>query len=89
MSEYTQAGNPQSVTISVDELTKLIDAKVAERVAATEEAHAKALAEAYSLVPRNTIPNYGGGPTVNNIRPSWSLAEQELARSGEDLEHWH
>lgn len=83
------AANGDSVTLSLDDLNTLIEQKVAEKLAASEATHAAELAAAMARVPQNAIPLYSGGPSVNNIRRSWSLVEQEHARAGEDLEHWH
>lgn len=75
----------QTVTLSLAELSDLIEKKVAEK----DASHAAELAAAIARLPQNSIPLYSGGPTANNIRNSWSLVEQEHARAGEDLEHWH
>lgn len=61
-----------------------VEALLAERDAKNEARLAKARAS----VPQALVPDHGGGPGVDQHQASWSLAEQEVARRGEVLDHW-
>lgn len=73
-----------TITISVDDLDRIIAEKLAER----DAAHQRELEEVLSRLPQLMVPAHGGGPGTDNHQRSWSLAEQELARSGVTLDSW-
>ena len=68
-----------------DEVDRLISEKLAER----DRDHAAEVAKLQAQVPQLVVSAHGGGPGNDNHLRSWSLADQEAARRGDDLDHWH
>jgi hypothetical protein len=68
-----------------DAIQEAVDRALAQR----DKEHAAELAKLQAQVPTLVVAQHGGGPGNDNHRPSWNLAEQEAARNGEDLDHWH
>lgn len=66
-----------------------LDAIIAKKMVDREQAHEKELTAARARAPQLVVPAHAGGPGNDNHRESWSLAEQEAAARGDDLEHWH
>jgi hypothetical protein len=80
----TESGNkPEYVPLA--EVQRLIDEALSKRDREHSEQLAATLAAAN---PGNLVPAHGGGPGHNRHQRSWSLAEQEAAARGEELEHW-
>ena len=53
-----------------------------------DQQHSERLARARAGIPQAMVPAHGGGPGIDQHQTSWSLAEQEVARRGETLDHW-
>lgn len=87
--ERTAAGEQPRDTsgeyVRADDVDRLIEQRLAER----DRKHAAETAKLRAQVPQLVVAQHGGGPGNDNHRPSWNLAEQEAARAGEDLPHWH
>jgi hypothetical protein len=68
-----------------DAIQEAVNKALAER----DKEHATEIARLQAQVPQLVVAQHGGGPGNDNHRPSWNLAEQEAAREGQDLDHWH
>lgn len=71
-----------TVTMTRAELDAYFDEKLASHRAASD----KQVEQLRALIPSNTVPAHAGGPGINDIRPSWSLAQQEASLRGDDYE---
>lgn len=84
-----KTSNPERDTSSGMLTRDEVDRIIAERLEERDRAHAEEVARLQAQVPQLVVPAHGGGPGNDNHQRSWNLAEQERARAGEHLDHWH
>lgn len=73
-------GSDETITLTRAELYKLLDER--------DQKHAEELAAVRAKLPVALVPAHAGGPGIDRHQASWSLAEQEHAARGEELDHW-